>query len=98
MDTPNEMKIEIKVDESIAEGRFANFSNVSVSPEEFVVDFLAIHPSPPPGFGKLQSRIVMTPAHAKRLMEALDQSVREYEENFGDIGPFHEQASVTPIQ
>ncbi len=45
-----EMKIEIKVDDREASGHFANFANIAHSPEEFIVDFLFINPTPPPGF------------------------------------------------
>ena len=80
-----DVKIEVKVDENIAMGIFSNFSNVSHSPEEFVFDYIFVHPAPPPGFGKLMSRIVMTPGHAKRFLLALSQNIREYEERFGEI-------------
>ncbi|OHD66147.1 MAG: hypothetical protein A2176_07840 [Spirochaetes bacterium RBG_13_51_14] len=80
-----DIKIEVKVDESIATGIFSNFSNISHSPEEFVFDFIFVHPAPPPGFGKLMSRMVVTPSHAKRFLMTLGQNVREYEERFGDI-------------
>jgi len=80
-----DVKIEVKVDESIAMGIFSNFSNVSHSPEEFVFDYIFVHPAPPPGFGKLMSRIILTPGHAKRFLLALSQNIREYEERFGEI-------------
>jgi hypothetical protein len=80
-----DVKIEIKVDESVAMGMFTNFSNISHSPDEFVFDYIFVHPSPPPGFGKLMSRVVLTPPHAKRFLLALSQNLREYEERFGEI-------------
>ena len=61
-----DFKIEVKVDESVASGIFSNFVNISSSPEEIILDFLFVHPAPPPGFGKLMSRMILTPAHAKR--------------------------------
>ncbi len=87
-----DMKIEVKVDENVAMGIFANFSNISHSPDEFVFDFIFVHPAPPPGFGKLMSRIILTPAHVKRFMLALGQNMREYEERFGEID-MHAKAS-----
>ena len=83
--TPMDVKVEIKVNEEIAAGVFSNFGNISVSPEEFILDFLFINPTPPPGFGKLVSRVIMTPGHAKRLLVALSENVRNYEANFGEI-------------
>ena len=80
-----DVKIEIKVDESVATGVFSNFANISHSPEEFVLDFLFVNPTPPPGFGKLVSRIILTPGHAKRILMALSDNIRKYEENFNEI-------------
>ncbi len=79
-----EMKIEIKVDEKDATGSFANFANIAHSPEEFIMDFLFINPSPP-GYGKLVSRIILTPQHAKRLLFALSDNINKYESVNGEI-------------
>ncbi len=93
-----EMKIEVKVDEGVASGIYSNFSNISHSPEEFIFDFLFIHPSPPPGFGKLKSRIVMTPGHAKRLYHALSDNLAQYEKHFGEISINHNKIDLGSIQ
>ncbi len=93
-----DIKIEIKIDENIAVGRFSNFTNISHSADEFVMDFIFIHPSPPPGFGKMVSRILMTPAHAKRLLETLKQNLGEYESRFGEIRNEPGQGVVGNIQ
>ena len=86
MDQPmKEMKIEIKVEDKDATGHFANFANIAHSPEEFIMDFLFINPTPPPGFGKLISRIILTPSHAKRLLAALQDNIRKYESVNGEI-------------
>ncbi|HEY1405997.1 MAG TPA: DUF3467 domain-containing protein [Spirochaetota bacterium] len=81
----NEMNVEVKVDDKIAEGVFSNFANITHSPEEFIVDFLFINPAPPSGFGKLMSRVVMTPGHMKRLCAAMQDNIARYEERFGEI-------------
>ena len=86
-----DIKIEVKVDEEIASGIFSNFSNISHSPEEFIIDFLFVHPAPPPGFGKLASRIILSPAHAKRILLTMTDNIREYEERFGEINIHNEQ-------
>lgn len=80
-----DVKIEIKIDESVAPGVFSNFTNISHSPDEFTLDFLYVNPTPPPGFGKLISRVIITPGHAKRILQALSDNIRKYEERFGEI-------------
>ncbi len=84
-DINGQFNVEIKVDESIAEGRFCNFINISNSMEEFIFDFLFVNPSPAPGYGKLISRMILTPGHAKRLLNALGHNLHEYELRFGEI-------------
>ena len=81
----NEIKVEIKFDEQTATGVFSNFANITHSPEEFIIDFLFINPAPPAGFGKLMSRIVMTPGHVKRLASAMQENINRYEERVGEI-------------
>ena len=56
-----------------------------------------------PGLPKagVQSRIVLTPEHAKRLMYALQENVAKYERNFGDrkstrLNSSHEFVSRMP--
>jgi hypothetical protein len=34
---------------------------------------------------KVKSRIILSPSHAKRLMNALADNVQKFEENFGTI-------------
>ncbi len=80
-----EIKVEIKVDEKTGAGIFSNFTNLTHSPDEFILDFLFINPTPSPGFGKLVSRLVLTPGHAKRLLLALSENIQTYEGRFGEI-------------
>ena len=93
-----DIKIEVKIDEATAQGTFANFTNISHTPEEFVMDFLFVHPAPPPGFGKLLSRMILTPAHAKRLLMALTDNIGKYESQFGEINVQQPVAPVNNIQ
>lgn len=81
---PAENKIEIHLDPEILKGIFANVTNIGHAKEEFVLDYLFIQQHPAP-FGKLVSRIILTPGHAKRLLQALQENVRRYEEQFGAI-------------
>lgn len=77
-------KIEIQLDPDVMKGSFSNVTNIGHTKEEFLLDFLFIQQQPAP-FGKLVSRIILTPGHSKRLMLALQENVRKYEEQFGII-------------
>jgi hypothetical protein len=78
---PNQMNIELP--EELAEGTYANLAIISHSPSEFVLDFVRIMPNVPQA--KVKSRIILTPEHAKRLLQALNDNVRRYEQQFGKI-------------
>ncbi|MEW6455336.1 MAG: DUF3467 domain-containing protein [Acidobacteriota bacterium] len=80
-----EKKIDIKVDEHIALGQYSNLAAIRHSKEEFIFDFAFIFPDAP--VGKLTSRIILSPAHAKRFMEALIANFKKYEETFGQVTP-----------
>jgi hypothetical protein len=80
-EAPNQINIELT--EEIAEGVYANLAMIAHSNSEFVIDFIRLMPGVPKA--KVKSRIVITPEHAKRLLAALKDNIRKYEENFGEI-------------
>ena len=77
----NQLQIELK--EDVAQGTYANLAIITHSSSEFIVDFVRVMPGLPKA--GVQSRIVLTPEHAKRLMYALQDNVMKYEHNFGPI-------------
>lgn len=79
-----ENKIEIQLDPDITKGVYSNVTNIGHTKEEFILDHLFIQQQPAP-FGKLVSRVIMTPGHARRMLSALQDNVRKYEEQFGSI-------------
>lgn len=81
-----EGSINIELPEAVAEGQYSNLVLVSHSAAEFVVDFARLLPGPPKG--KVFSRIIMTPQHAKNLILTLQDNMARYERNFGPIQPF----------
>jgi hypothetical protein len=81
--SPDQNKINIEVDEKIAEGQYSNLAIINHSVSEFVVDFVNIMPGNPKS--KVKSRIILTPQHAKRLAKALADNVRKFEKAHGDI-------------
>lgn len=76
-------QVNIELPEEIAEGIYSNLAIISHSPQEFVVDFIRLMPGVPKA--KVKARIVLTPEHAKRLMKALADNVKKYEQQFGPI-------------
>jgi hypothetical protein len=83
-----EQTINIELSDDMAEGMYINLAMIAHSNSEFVVDFIRLLPGVPKA--KVKARIVLTPEHAKRLLIALRDNVRKYEENFGDIRQIEE--------
>ena len=77
----NSMNIELS--EDIAEGIYSNLAVISHSNAEFVVDFILLVPNVPKA--KVKSRIILTPQHAKRLLGAMADNIKRYEQQFGEI-------------
>jgi hypothetical protein len=61
--------IRIVLDEAVAQGEYVNFANIIHSPSEFVIDLGRVVPGR--NDVKIYSRVIMTPLHAKQLLEAL---------------------------
>jgi len=79
--TPTQVQIEI--DEATSQGIYINMAIVSHTETEFVVDFVFLQPQAPKA--KVRSRIVTSPAHAKRLLSALQENIQRYESRCGAI-------------
>ncbi len=80
---PRQKKMEINLPESEAQGTYSNLVMITHSPSEFVLDFIAVMPGVTKA--KVVKRIVLTPDHAKRLANALNDNVNRYEKEHGTI-------------
>ena len=78
-----EQQLNIELTEDISDGAYANLAVITHSFAEFVIDFVNVMPNVPKA--KVKSRIIMTPQHAKRLMHALIDNVKRFEEANGLI-------------
>ena len=85
--------IDIELDESIAQGKYSNLVIVNHSPTEFVLDFINVMPGSPKA--KVRSRIILTPEHAKKFINAFNENLSKYEKSFGEIKNFNKE--VIPI-
>jgi hypothetical protein len=75
--------VKVTIDETTAEGHYANFANILHNPTEFVLDFGRVVPGRTDV--KVVSRILTTPYHARQLLRALQQNIELYERNYGPI-------------
>lgn len=79
MQEQKQLKIKIKDDD--LKGGYSNIMQVLHTKEEFILDFFLS--APPEGI--LSSRVIMSPGHLKRMIGALGENVKKYEEKFGKI-------------
>ena len=75
----NQMRVKI-TDETL-KGVYANQMVVSHTREEFLLDFVNVFPPE----GIVNARIIISPGHLKRVIRALAENVRKYEDSFGEI-------------
>ncbi len=84
----------VKMSEEIAAGVYSNMAILGHSSSEFVLDFVSMLPGVPAP--EVKSRIILAPEHAKRLLAALQDNIRKYEEVFGPID-MHEDRQTPSI-
>ena len=83
MEKQQQNNIQIELTDDVAQGIYSNLAVIAHSSSEFVLDFVRMMPGVPKA--KVQSRIILTPEHAKRLMLALMDNIKKYEAQNGEI-------------
>lgn len=76
-------QISIELTPESAEGVYSNLAVISHTATEFIVDFIGILPGMPKG--KVRSRVVMNAPNTKALLKALEENIKRYEKQFGEI-------------
>lgn len=76
-------QVQIKADEKELLGQYSNLAVVHHNAEEFTLNFIYLFPNVPQG--KLVASLILSPAHAKRLLRALQENVARYEAQFGAL-------------
>lgn len=76
-----EQEVRIAIDDGTAGGQYSNLAVIAHNENEFIMDFIFAHPPN----GRVNARIIMSPAHAKRFLRALSENVTVYERSFQPI-------------
>lgn len=79
---PEQKKIAIDIPKELT-AVYSNVAFISHTPAEMIFDFAQVLPRTPRG--KILSRVIMSPMHAKMLLRALNQNITNYERKFGEI-------------
>jgi len=87
---PQQKQIQIKVKDEVLAGSYANVAQVTHTKEEFLLDFMSVFPPA----GTLNARVIMSPAHFKRMILAMQDNLRKYESQFGVVKESNEPDTV----
>lgn len=90
MEEQKQKTIQIKAKDDVLSGKYANVVQINHNKEEFVLDFMSIFPP----VGTLNSRIIMSPGHYKRMIKAMQENLSKYESNFGSVQESDEPKTI----
>ncbi len=77
----NPQKQEIKIADNIPGAEYANAMQVNHSKDEFQIMFLSIMGMS----GRVTGKVMTNPGHFKRMVNALNENLKKYEDQFGEI-------------
>jgi len=81
MSNGQQQEVKVNFPNELKGGVYSNNMFVTHTKEEFVMDFLMIVPP----MGAVTSRVIISPGHMKRIINALQDNVKKYETKFGAI-------------
>ena len=76
-------KLQVQIDDDVSQGVYSNLVLLNHTENEFVLDFAFIQPAN--GRAKVRTRIISSPRHTKRLLNALQKNLERFEERYGRI-------------
>ena len=74
-------ELHVKMPDDVLPGVYSNQMMVQHTREEFVLDFINLFPPQ----GVVNSRVIVSPGHLKRMIRALGENLSRYESRFGSI-------------
>jgi len=78
-----DIQLQIQLDDDIAQGMYINMAMVNHNETEFTMDFIFVQPQQPKA--KVRARVITSPRHMKRLIMAMQDNMRRFEEKFGRV-------------
>ncbi|MDR0795255.1 MAG: DUF3467 domain-containing protein [Tannerella sp.] len=71
-------EIQVELTDEIAQGIYSNLAVIAHSTSEFIIDFIRVLPGTPKA--QVKSRIILTPDNAKRLLYALQDNIKKFDD------------------
>jgi hypothetical protein len=88
-DQPQQQQIQLFFPDHLKGGVYCNNMMVGHTKEEFIMDFMMVAPP----MGAVTARVIMSPGHMKRMISALKDNIKIYENQFGTI-----QEAAEPVR
>ena len=73
--------MEIKIADNFPGGEYANAMQIMHNKDEFIMNFLNITAPN----GRVCAKVITTPGHMKRIVSAMSENLKKYEETYGEI-------------
>lgn len=86
-----QQNLKLNITPEVSQGIYSNLVVISHNPTEIILDFAQILPGI--DGAAVRQRIIMNPVHAKRIVAALTDNIKKYEQQFGTI-----EEPRTPMQ
>ena len=94
MDNQNPQQVPFQATPEVLRGLYTNNMQVSHTKDEFILDFMNVSYSPQ--VISLVSKIITNPSHFRRIVQALNENLKRYEDQFGKIEGVNPQQPVAP--
>ena len=92
----NQNQFQMGINPEVAEGIYSNLALITHSSSDFILDFACALPGMPQP--QIKSRVIMALEHAKRLLQALQSNIYNYEQTFGKIKmPNEPERTIAPF-
>jgi len=86
-------KPQISIDPKILRGIYSNIMGISHTKEEFVMDFGMLIGNR----GTINTRIITSPSHIKRIYSVLMDNINKYEQKYGEIKETEKQLDISKL-
>ena len=94
-DNKNQQGLQLDLPQDVAQGKYANFAIITHSSSDFILDFARMLPGIPKP--RVNSRVILAPEHAKRLLLALQDNISKYARDYGRIEIPNQQPRTAPF-
>ena len=94
MTNQQQQNVNVKVEDAVLKGSYSNLMFASHTKEEFIMDFLNVFGPQ----GMQVAKIITSPAHFKRIVAALTDNLKKYEDQFGKIDSTAVHAPTQPSE